>query len=67
MFLPSHPVTLELDEDQLDELVGLLGTASRSEAVRRAVDECLKAHRREWLHGIAQQLRSHAGVTAGTP
>jgi hypothetical protein len=48
--------TLDLPEKKIDELVELTGAASKTEAIVWAVEEAIRAKRRERLLGMAGQV-----------
>ena len=48
--------TLDLPERKIDELVKLTGAASKTEAIVWAVEEAIRAKRREQLLGMAGKV-----------
>jgi hypothetical protein len=48
--------TLDLPEKAIDELVKLTGAASKTEAIIRAVEDAIRARRRERLLGMAGKV-----------
>ena len=53
--------TLDLPEKKIDELVRLTGAASKTAAIVWAVDEAIRAKRRERLLAMAGQVAFVAG------
>jgi len=48
--------TLEVDEAKLKELMRLLDVSSKTDAINRAIEECLRARRRTRLRELAGKL-----------
>ena len=53
--------TLDLPEKKIDELVKLTGARSKTEAIVWAMDEVIRARRRERLLGAAGKVEFVAG------
>jgi hypothetical protein len=50
-------ITLDLDETKLGDLMRVLGVRSKTEAVRLAIDECLRGRRRSRLKALAGRVQ----------
>ncbi len=53
--------TLDLPEKEIEELVRLTGAASKTEAIVWAVEETIRAKRRERLLGMGGKVKFAAG------
>ena len=49
--------TVEIDQDNLKELMALLGIHTKTEAINKAIRECLKAYKRSRLLGLAGRVQ----------
>ena len=52
--------TLELDQERIEELMRLQGTHTKTEAIHRAIDECIRAYKRARLKSLAGKVKIEA-------